>query len=197
MTTDGAGAAWMLFPRARWRSRRELERWIARHRARLVRLARSWSGDSLLAEDLVQEAFSRAIRAAPSLRDEARVDAWMFRILHRVYLDHLKSAGRREHPTDTTAMDAMAPVPIGRDDDPQSAASVGECVEAVRRAVMSLPAPQRQVIALVDLEEFTYGECARVLDIPVGTVMSRLSRARATLRAALQDSSGHRLRRVK
>jgi RNA polymerase sigma-70 factor (ECF subfamily) len=81
-----------------------------------------------------------------------------------------------------------------------------EMIECVRRAIMSLPEMQRIVVTLVDLEEFSYKETATILDLPVGTVMSRLSRGRQTLRELLIErpqletqeiaSSGRHLRRV-
>ncbi len=196
----GAGAGRRLFPLSRWKSRRELDRWLKGHRARLVRLAWAWSGDPVLADDLVQETWSRAIRAAASLRDADRVDTWMIRIMHRVYLDHLKSSARRERPVASETFDRSREVgafTIAGDGGPETVAIANQRSEIVRHAIASLPSAQRQVVTLVDLEELSYAECAKVLAVPVGTVMSRLNRARATLRTRLAEGPGARLRRVK
>lgn len=190
------------FPPGQWRTRRELERWLKHHRARLVRLAWAWSGDPVLAEDLVQEAHARAVRSSRTLRDTDRIDAWVARIMHRVYLDHLKSAARREQPE--LDMDRMCAVDSSARENsvgPERAAMARQRDRSVRDAVALLPLGQRQVVTLVDLEEFSYADCAQALDIPVGTVMSRLNRARAALRKRLATEYGvycdTGLRRVK
>jgi len=168
-----------------------------------VRLAWSWCGDPVLAEDLVQGAYDRAVRATGSLRDPDRAQAWIVRIMHRVYLDQLKSAGRREQPFDPAdERGALAGLPASDSSSPELAASDDERRRLVREAVASLPLGQRQVLTLVDLEEMSYADCAAALEIPVGTVMSRLNRARATLKERLgrrfdPPAAVARLRRVR
>src|SRR5690606_29463211 len=131
---------------AHWRTRREIDRWLVGHRARLVRLAWSWCGDPVLAEDLVQGAYDRAVRATGSLRDVDRAEAWIVRIMHRVYLDHLKSAVRREQSFDPAdERGALAGLPASDSSSPELAASDGERRRLVREAVASLPLGQRQV----------------------------------------------------
>ncbi|MCZ7597777.1 MAG: RNA polymerase sigma factor [Gammaproteobacteria bacterium] len=199
----GLGAALAFLVPAPWRTRREIDRWLAGHRARLLRLAWSWCGDPVLAEDLVQSAYDRAVRATGSLRDVDRAEAWIVRIMHRVYLDHLKSAVRREQlfdPADERGV--LGGLPAPDHGSPERAASDDERRRLVREAVASLPLGQRQVLTLVDLEEMSYADCAAAPEIPVGTVMSRLNRARATLKERLGrlfDPPGTvaRLRRVR
>ncbi len=171
-------------------SRRELVRWQHRHRARLLRLAWSWCGDRVLADDLVQEAWSRALKAMKDLRDPEKLDAWMVRIMHRVYLDHLKSAKRREHPVADFDHDVAYPdIAVHRPaQGPESHLMRKQRTQHVRDGVATLPPGQRQVLTLIDLEEMSYAQCASTLDIPVGTVMSRLSRARQTLRRYLEQT---------
>ncbi|MFT5114580.1 MAG: RNA polymerase sigma-70 factor (ECF subfamily) [Parasphingorhabdus sp.] len=177
-------------------SERGLRQWQQQHWSRLKSLAWSWCGDADLAEDLVQECFTRALKHRRQLKDTEQLKPWLLKILHNVYLDYLKSAQRREIPAsefklaDTFASDTSDPVVQYE----QSQRAV-----QLRRAVAALPEPQRKVITLVDLQELTYRQCAEVLDVPTGTVMSRLSRARQTLHEYLSARPTGRstLRRIK
>ncbi len=175
---------------------------MTRHRARAFRIAWGWCGDPSLAEDLVQEACSKALRSQAALRDPDKVEAWFLRIMHRAYLDHVKAAPRRERAVaefDDAVLGHSA-VDLVDQMDPQSLAMGRESGARVRAAVAALPPAQRQVVTLVDLGEMSYADCAEVLDVPVGTVMSRLHRAREALRAGLDGEArggAARLRRVK
>lgn len=158
------------------RNREQLEH----HRRRLYRLAYSWCHDGGLAEDLVQDTLIRAMERAGQLRDPERLPAWLAAILVNCWRDHL----RRLRPTDDIAdMDES----LFADDErtPEREAECSQIVARVRREIEALPLGQRQVVTLVDLEEFSYAEVAAVLDIPVGTVMSRLCRARQALKTRL------------
>lgn len=161
----------------------------------LYRIAYAWCHDTTLADDLVQETLSRAWARRAQLRDESALKAWAVSIMHHCWLDHLR---RRR---DFDDVDALQDELESGAESPEAHCSREQVVAGVRAAVARLPLGQRQVLTLVDLEEFGYAEVARILDIPVGTVMSRLSRARAALRglldAAAPQSEAPRLRRVK
>jgi len=86
-----------------------------------------------------------------------------------------------------TDIDELDESELSSDNCPEGDCLQNEIVKRVRLAVACLPAGQREVVTLVDLEEFSYAEVAAVLDIPIGTVMSRLSRARVALREALKE----------
>lgn len=169
---------------------------IEAHRPLLYRIAYAWCHDAALADDLVQETLSRAWVRRSQLRDEAALKAWMVAIMNHCWLDHLR--GRRDFDDVADWEDALE----SGADTPEVCCDREQVVACVRAAVAQLPLGQRQVLTLVDLEEFGYAEVARILDIPVGTVMSRLSRARASLKSRLdrampQASAPPRLRRVK
>jgi RNA polymerase sigma-70 factor (ECF subfamily) len=165
-------------------------------RARLFRMAMAWTGEPALADDLVQDTMTRALQKYQQLRDPERLDAWLFRILSNCWREHL----RRQRPgvplDDIELVDPHSP-----EHDQQQ----HDVVSRVRHEIGGLPMGQRQVLTLVDLEGFTYAEAAEVLEIPVGTVMSRLNRARGALRERLGDMREEickpeeptRLRRVK
>lgn len=166
-------------------------------RPRLYRLAFAWCKDPYLADDLTQEAMIRATHRQAQLRAPELLDRWAIRILANLWFDHLRSA----HPSES--LDEWAdelPTPC---EGPECAHRRQETIERVRAAVARLPPVQRVVITLVDLEELSYKEVAEVLDLPMGTVMSRLSRGRQKLKEWLIDEASEarrapvcRLRRV-
>ena len=152
---------------------------IEEHRRALYRVAYSWCHQTALAEDLVQEAMARALARTDDLRDDARLKGWLFVIMGNCFRDYL----RRQRPAeDIEAVDEEALPTV---EGPDEAHERSRLVNCVRAAIEQLPLGQRQVITLVDLEGFGYAEVARILDVPIGTVMSRLCRGRQALRERL------------
>lgn len=163
-------------------------------RPMLYRIAYAWCHDPALAEDLVQEALSKAWARRAQLREDAALKGWVVSIMNHCWLDHLR--GRREFEDIEEWEDELE----SAGDSPEACCDRERVVACIRSAVAQLPPAQRQVVTLVDLEEFGYAEVAGILNIPVGTVMSRLSRARANLKKRLdaaQTAAGPSLRRVK
>jgi len=153
-------------------------------RPRLYRLAFSWCKDSFLAEDLVQEALIRALQKHAQLREDELLDRWVIRILANRWMDHLRSRVRDDNIDDVA--DSLS---TDEQHAPDHIHGRNEVIERVRAAVMRLPDMQRIVVTLVDLEEFSYKEVATILDLPIGTVMSRLARGRLALRNLLIDNA--------
>lgn len=160
---------------------RAARRRLQESRNRLYRMALAWSGDPAQADDLAQEALTRALQKAHQIRDPERIDAWLFSVLHNCWRAQLRR--RRPEPLEEEAEERL---PAGGP-GPEEAGSRDEIGSRVRAAVVGLPAGQRQVVSLVDLEGLSYAEVATTLDIPVGTVMSRLCRARRALKDHLLD----------
>ncbi|MCF1463696.1 sigma-70 family RNA polymerase sigma factor [Agrobacterium vitis] len=136
------------------------------------------------AEDLVNDALVRAYEHQNSFRRGGNIRQWLFSILHNTHVDSLRrrrSAARR----DALAADLVDPF-IGAEQE-----HVVRLAQ-VRRAFLDLPEEQRQALHLVAIEELSYQEAAEVLDIPMGTLMSRLSRARARLRDLEMTDAGRR-----
>lgn len=157
-----------------------LRKEIAASRIRLYRVALAWCGDRMLADDLVQETLSLGLQKAHQLRDRERLNAWLYSILNNCWKQHLRSYRPHEDLDADRASDEL---------EPDSAAGQMEIVARVRCAVARLPLEQRKVLALVDLEGFAYSDVANILEIPIGTVMSRLYRARKSLISLLEDDS--------
>jgi RNA polymerase sigma factor (sigma-70 family) len=140
------------------------------------------------AEDLVQETFTKALRAFDTFQPGTNFKAWIFRILRNTFLTTRTgiSAARtvflEDHPT---ALDTAAADPT-----PEDTLLRLDNQAAVQSALEQLPPPLREALLLSDVEEIKYKDIAVILDIPIGTVMSRISRARRTLRQLLQPHFG-------
>jgi RNA polymerase sigma-70 factor (ECF subfamily) len=152
---------------------------IEEHIPRLRRYARALVGNGPAADDLVQDTLERAWSKFHLWKPGTDLRAWMFSIMHNVYVNQIKS--RRSHPMETIDDDALQlPVPANQQD--------ALMMRDLERGLRQLPDEQREVLLLVGLEQMAYGEVAQVLDIPIGTVMSRLSRGREKLRALMYGS---------
>lgn len=161
-------------------SKRELRRAICAQRERLYRLAWAWCHNQHQAEDLVQETVTRGLSKLDSLRDESRLSVWLTRIMANLFRDQLR---RHKEETGTDIE------PVEYEETPERAADRLQLVHNTRRAIAALKDDHRQIITLVDISGFSYADTAKILDVPVGTVMSRLSRARAKLRELLEKQA--------
>jgi RNA polymerase sigma-70 factor (ECF subfamily) len=158
---------------------------LAEHRPRLWRLAYAWCHNHHVADDLVQNSLTRALERHAQLRDPDALTGWLCSILANCWHDHLRSR------KDTADIDEIDDGDLPATGCPEDDYAQNEIVRRVRQAVAQLPAAQREVVTLVDLEEFSYAEVAGILEIPIGTVMSRLSRARTTLRNKMKERMAH------
>lgn len=172
------------------RAERAMAAQIEDSRERLYRVAYAWCHDPALADDLVQETLARGLARTDQLREAEKLGGWLFAILNRCWLDHLR--GRHDEVDDEILAELPADLP-----GPDGHAERRQTVNRIRDAVAALPVGQRQVVTLVDLEEMSYAEVATALAIPIGTVMSRLCRARSALRLLLAPTVERRLRSVK
>lgn len=136
---------------------------------RLRRYARALTGDSASADDLVQDTVERGWSRIGQWRPDGDLRAWLFGIMHNLHIDQL----RRAPPPAVELEDGDLAV---------AASTPALDLRDLERALQQLPSPQREVLLLVALEEMRYEDVAAMLDIPLGTVMSRLSRARENLR---------------
>jgi RNA polymerase sigma-70 factor (ECF subfamily) len=147
---------------------------------RLRRFARTLARNVHDADDLVQIAIERALARYEQWRPDSRFDSWMFGIVRNAWIDEVRSRGRR-----------------GRVFVPEEAGeNVGDAADAaqvrllsVQAALARLPEDQRMAVALVLIEGLSYKEAAEILEIPIGTLTSRLARGREALQASLGDAS--------
>jgi RNA polymerase sigma-70 factor (ECF subfamily) len=149
------------------------------------------TGNQAEAEDLVQETFSKALRAFDSFQTGTNFKAWIFRILRNTFLTSRTGIATantvflEDHP------DTLASTPSGP--TPEENLIRLDNHAALHTALEQLPPQLREVLLLSDVEDIKYKDIAVILDIPIGTVMSRISRARSTLRQLLQQQLGESL----
>jgi RNA polymerase sigma factor (sigma-70 family) len=147
---------------------------------RLRRYARALTGERAAADDLVQDTLERAWSKLHLWRHGSDLRAWLFTIMHNVHVNQVRSrASALTVPLDDDIADA--PVRATQSDMLE--------VRDIDAALRRLPLEQREVVLLVALERMSYSESAKTLGIPIGTVMSRLARARERLRVMLADES--------
>jgi RNA polymerase sigma-70 factor (ECF subfamily) len=142
---------------------------------RLRRFARVLTGNQADADDVVQACLEKAMLNWDQWQPGTRLDSWVFRIARNHWIDDRRRAHNRMGHDDIGEMVDLA------GDDGQAVVEANDTARMVRAAVDSLPPEQRDVVALVMLEEMSYREAADALGLPIGTVMSRLSRAKAAL----------------
>jgi RNA polymerase sigma-70 factor, ECF subfamily len=145
----------------------------------LYNFARWMTHDADEARDLVQETFVKALKAVSSFQEGTNFRAWMFRILRNTFLTSRTGLERRN--TVQESEEGFAEVVVTRE-TPELALVRRADTELVQQGIASLPAAFQEVLILADLEELKYQEIAEAMDIPIGTVMSRLARARKLLR---------------
>lgn len=156
--------------------------------------ARRYTRNSIDAEDIVQETMVKAYASFHTYRDGTNIRAWLFRILTNTWINAYRTAQRRPEEVFAEAITDAQLAAVARRSSVELASAELAALEAmgddeVRRAVELLPDFQRIVVYYADIAGFQYKEIAEILDIPVGTVMSRLHRGRRNLRGSLVKSA--------
>jgi RNA polymerase sigma-70 factor (ECF subfamily) len=145
----------------------------------LRRFATALCGNAAFADDLVQDCIERALTQSATLRDTARIGPWLRRIVHNLFLDEMRRRTVRGVAVD---MHDLA------DDLALSVPAQGSALNDMLAAAARLSDDQRHILVLAGVEALSYREIAEELGVPMGTVMSRLARARAALRALLDPA---------
>ncbi len=148
-------------------------------RGRLFRMAYAWSHNQDIADEVVQETMIKAMHNVDKIKNIDALDSWLFRVLSNCFIDLCRK--RR----DEIDIDEIV---LLEQNTPETVNLQNEMLISVRAAIARLPIKHRQVITLIDIESFSYGDVASILDVPQGTVMSRLNRARQSLKKTLDES---------
>ncbi len=148
---------------------------------RLRRFARALARDAADADDLCQAAIEKALLARTQWQPSTRMDSWMYRIMRNAWIDTARARSRAAE----TFVDADAGAAIGAESGAEARVALNEVERAMRR----LPDEQREAVALVLVEGLAYKEAAAVLDIPMGTLTSRLVRGRQALMTGLGEAA--------
>ena len=145
----------------------------------LRRYAGALCGNAALADDLVQDCIERALRQSGQLRELQLLPGWLRRILHNLYIDEIRRRRGRGPEQDIAELADRQELSV--------AAVDGGMARDFVRAMNALNMEHRQILLLVGLEDLSYREIAEELDVPIGTVMSRLARARERLRGLMEQ----------
>lgn len=148
-------------------------------RSRLYRMAFAWTSDTDIADEIVQETMIKAMNNVDKVKNIDALDSWLFRVLSNCFIDFCRKQKEVVNIDDIKLIDTKTP---------ESIHSKNEMLASIRAAISYLPFKYRQVITLVDIENFSYAEVAEIIDVPMGTIMSRLNRARQSLKKSLEVS---------
>lgn len=160
---------------------------MQRYEKKVYALCFRMAGNPDDAADLAQEAFLKAFRALPSFKGESQFSTWLYRIVANTCLDERRKMANRpalvslDKPLDTGKGKLALTLPDNTP-DPLTTALAGELHEEIGRLLEKLPQEQRIVLVMRDLEEYSYEEIAQILGLSMGTVKSRINRARSRLR---------------
>jgi RNA polymerase sigma-70 factor (ECF subfamily) len=163
-----------------------LRRQLAQHIPRLRRFARALTRSRADADDLVQSTLERALTCLKQWEAGTRLDSWLYRIAQNLWIDQCRAARLRGFTEGTDAMEF-----IGEDGRELNERQL--MIRDAMRALATLPEEQQAVLTLVSIEGLPYAEAASVLGVPIGTVMSRLARARRAIAAQVLGTFPHRL----
>ena len=172
-------------------ARARFEALVGEHLDGLYRVALRLSRNPTAAEDLVQEAMLRAWRSFHTFREGTNIRAWLYRILMNAHVDRYRKAARTPEVLEDQIGDeylyagARDGAALSQEGNPEVEVLDRIMDEEVRESLDALPLPFRAAVMLVDVEGFSYKEAAEILGVPIGTVMSRLSRARHALKRRL------------
>lgn len=174
-------------------NRRAFDLLVIRYQQRILKLIMRYVRDPAEAQDVAQEAFIKAYRALPSFRGDSAFYTWLYRIAINTAKNHLVSLQRRpvDYNLDLQDPDNYEYNALLKDDDtPEGLAMQEELRRAVERAIASLPEELRTAIMLRELDGLSYEEIAQAMDCPVGTVRSRIFRAREAIDASIAALAG-------
>lgn len=152
---------------------------------RIWRYALSLTGTRDRADDLAQSACLRAMEKATQFEAGTKLDRWMFRITHNLWINEMRKDTIRRGG-------GLIAIDEAQIADPRQNPEKDVLGQQIRQSVLRLPEAQRQTVMLVYVEGYSYKDAAMILDIPIGTVMSRLATARTTLGTKFRDSEGAR-----
>jgi len=161
---------------------------VGKYQQKILRLVSRFIRDSMECEDVTQDAFIKAYRALPNFRGDSAFYTWLYRIAVNTAKNYLVSAGRRPPAQDLDAQEASNSVAGASFVDlntPESALMNSELITVIRKTIAELPDTLREAIVYREFDGLSYEEIAEVMDCPIGTVRSRIFRARETLEEAM------------
>lgn len=178
-----------LVKRVQQGDKRAFDLLVLKYQHKIISVVHRYVRDSADVNDVVQEAFIKAYRALENFRGESAFYTWMYRIAINTAKNHLISRGRRPPATDVDIDDAehFSGNDMLQDiDTPESSLFCDQLQEAVQKAITQLPEDLRTAVTLREMEGLSYEEIADIMECPVGTVRSRIFRAREAIDKVIQ-----------
>lgn len=157
---------------------------VIKHSDRLQRFIMKHIGNATEAEDLAQQAFVEAAASYKAFRGESQLSSWLYGIALNLVRNHLSRAPERRHEF---VSDAALDVQTSPDLSPEDQVAQNQTISLLHESISELPDNMREILLLVGFEEISYEEAATLLTVPIGTIRSRLSRARTALREKLRQ----------
>ncbi len=164
---------------------------IMKYQQRIVHVITGFVHDPVEALDVAQEAFIKAYRAIPNFRGDSAFYTWLYRIAINTAKNHLTARSRRPPAVDVDAMDATNyydAAELKEFETPESSLATDELQMVIHQAIESLPEDTATAIKLRELDGMSYEEIAQVMDCPIGTVRSRIFRARESIEQQIQET---------
>lgn len=162
-------------------------RLVLLYQARIYNLAYNYVKTEEEAKDVAQDVFVTAYRALPKLRDDTKFGAWLYQIGINHCRNRYKKLKRRGFFTQKSIDDENAPVHLESGDSPEQHFEQQQTIKLVRDTIAQMNETEREVLVLRDLQGLAYDEISEILDVPLGTVKSKLNRARLNLKKKLQQ----------
>ena len=159
---------------------------VARYQNQVVNLAARMLGSRVQAEDVAQDTFISAYRSLGRFRG-GNLRSWLFRIAANASRDVLRRRQRRPESSLEQSLESPSFQPVSGEESPEEAAQRSELNSEIQRAILTLAIDQRTTLVLVDVQGLSYSEAAEAMSVSIGTVKSRLSRARSRVRDALME----------
>lgn len=157
---------------------------VIKHSDRLQRFIVKHIGNATEAEDLAQQAFVEAAASYKAFRGESQLSSWLYGIALNLVRNHLSRAPERRHEF---VSDTVLDVQSSPDPSPEEQVAQNQTMSLLQESISELPDNMREILLLVGMEEISYEEAATMLTVPIGTIRSRLSRARSALREKLRQ----------
>lgn len=157
---------------------------VIKHSDRLQRFIVKHIGNATEAEDLAQQAFVEAAASYKAFRGESQLSSWLYGIALNLVRNHLSRAPERRHEF---VSDTVLDIQTSPDPSPEEQVAQNQTMSLLQESISELPDNMREILLLVGMEEISYEEAATMLTVPIGTIRSRLSRARSALREKLRQ----------
>ncbi len=156
------------------------------HQTRIYNLALNYLKVPEEAKDVTQDIFVTVFRSFSSLRDDTKFSAWIYQVAINHCRNRLKQLQRRGFFSSRSIDDPEQPIHLSREDSPDKDFEQEERVRIVRTAIAAMPEAEKEVLIMRDLQEMTYEEISDILEVPLGTVKSKLNRARHALKIKIK-----------